>query len=89
MADRPASRRPSQPRLSVRLPRKAAPLTSLIEEGLRLVVTEKEQDTKRKRVQPRISEASGGPKPGIERTDLSELQEIDDLDCIRRLKNFE
>jgi hypothetical protein len=88
-------------RTTVRLPedllnrakRKAAAegrtLTSLIEDGLRLIVTEKEKDTKRKRAQPRISKATGGPIPGIELTDLSELQEIDDLDYIRRLKNFE
>jgi hypothetical protein len=31
-----------------------------------LIVTEKEKDTKRKRVQPRISKAAGGPIPGIE-----------------------
>ena len=64
-------------------------LTSLIEDGLRSIVSEKEKDTKRKRVQPRISKATGGPMPGIELTDLSELQEIDDLEYIRRMKNFE
>ena len=88
-------------RTTVRLPedllnrakRKAAAegrtLTSLIEDGLRLIVTEKEKDTNRKRVQPRISKATGGPMPGIELTDFSALQEIDDLDEIRRLKTFE
>src|SRR6266850_216280 len=65
-------------RTTVRLPedllnrakRKAAAegrtLTSLIEDGLRLIVTEKEKDTKRKRVQPRISKATGGPMPWVE-----------------------
>jgi hypothetical protein len=60
-------------RTTVRLPedllnsakRKAAAegriLTSLIEDGLRLIVTESEKDTKRERVQPRISTATGGP----------------------------
>jgi len=87
-------------RTTVRLPedllnrakRKAAAegrtLTSLIEDGLRLIVTEKEKNAKRKRVQPRVSKATGGPMPGVELTDLSALQEIDDLDYIRRIKNF-
>jgi hypothetical protein len=87
-------------RTTVRLPedllhrarRKAAAegrtLTSLIEDGLRLIVTEDRRGTKGKRVLPRISKATGGPLPGIELTELSTLQEIDDLDYIRRMKNF-
>jgi hypothetical protein len=87
-------------RTTVRLPedllhrarRKAAAegrtLTSLIEDGLRLIVTEDRKGTKGKRVLPRISKATGGPLPGIELTDLSTLQEIDDLDDIRGMKNF-
>jgi hypothetical protein len=87
-------------RTTVRLPedllnrarRKAAAegrtLTSLIEDGLRLIVTENRKGTKGKRVLPRISKATGGPLPGIELTDLSTLQEIDDLDYIRRMKKF-
>jgi CopG-like RHH_1 or ribbon-helix-helix domain, RHH_5 len=86
-------------RTTVRLPedllnrakRKAAAegrtLTSLIEDGLRLIVTESQKDTKRKRALPRVSKATGGPMPGVELTDLSALQEIDDLDYIRRMKN--
>ena len=88
-------------RTTIRLPedllnrakRKAAAegrtLTSLIEDGLRLIVTENKKRTKEKRVLPRISKATGGPMPGIELNDLSTLQEIDDLDHIRRIKNFE
>jgi hypothetical protein len=87
-------------RTTVRLPedllnrarRKAAAegrtLTSLIEDGLRLIVTENRKGTKGKRVLPRTSKATGGPLPGIELTDLSTLQEIDDLDYIRRMKKF-
>jgi len=87
-------------RTTVRLPedllhrarRKAAAegrtLTSLIEDGLRLIVTEDRKGTKGKRVLPRISKATGGPLPGIELTELSTLQEIEDLDDIRRMKNF-
>jgi hypothetical protein len=87
-------------RTTVRLPedlldrakRKAAAegrtLTSLIEDGLRLIVSDNRKGTKRKRVLPRISKATGGAMPGIELTDLSTLQEIDDLDYIRRMKNF-
>ena len=87
-------------RTTVRLPedllhrarRKAAAegrtLTSLIEDGLRLIVTEDRKGTKGKRVLPRISKATGGPLPGIELTELSTLQEIDELDDIRGMKNF-
>jgi len=60
-------------------------LTSLIEDGLRLIVTENKKGTKGKHVLPRISKATGGPLPGIELTDLSTLREIDDLDYIRRM----
>jgi hypothetical protein len=88
-------------RTTVRLPedllnrakRKAAAegrtLTSLIEDGLRLIVADNQRGTKRNRVQLRISKATGGPMPRIELTDLSAFQEIDDLDDIRRIKNFE
>jgi hypothetical protein len=85
-------------RTTVRLPedllnrarRKAAAerrtLTSLIEDGLRLVVSEDRKPPKSKRVLPRISKATGGPMPGIELTDLSALQEMDDLDYVGRTK---
>jgi hypothetical protein len=88
-------------RTTVRLPedllhrakRKAAAegrtLTSLIEDGLRLIVTEKQKIPKTKRALPRISKATGGAMPGIEFTDSAMLQEIDDLDDIRRIKSAE
>ena len=88
-------------RTTVRLPedllyrakRKAAAegrtLTSLIEDGLRLIVTEKQKVPKAKRILPRISKATGGAMPGIELTDSVMLQEIDDLDDIRRIKSAE
>jgi hypothetical protein len=63
-------------------------LTSLIEDGLRLVVTGTQKVSQNKRVLPRISKATGGAMPGIEFTDSARLQEIDDLDYIGRLKNF-
>jgi hypothetical protein len=84
-------------RTTVRLPedlldrakRKAAAegraLSSLIEEGLRLVVTGNRRAAKAKRVLPRISKARGGPMPGIELADLSVCAEMDDLDYVRRM----
>ena len=86
-------------RTTVRLPqdlldrakRKAAAdgrtLTSLIEDGLRLVTAERKA-AKRKRILPRVSTATGGLMPGIDLTDLSALQEIDDLDDVKRMKRF-
>jgi len=63
-------------------------LTSLIEEGLRLIVSDEKKRAREKRVLPRVSKATGGPMPGIELADLSTLQEINDLDYIHRIKNF-
>jgi len=87
-------------RTTVRLPeglldrakRKAArerrTLTSLIEEGLRLVLAENRKTPKGKRVLPRISTATGGQMPGLDLTDFSSLQEIDDLEYVERMKHF-
>jgi hypothetical protein len=87
-------------RTTVRLPadllsrakRKAAAerrtLTSLIEDGLRLVVADGRKAVKGRRVLPPISKATGGPMPGVDLTDLSDLQEIDDLDDVARTQQF-
>lgn len=64
-------------------------LTSLIEEGLRVAVSENRKIEKRKRVMPRVSKARGGLMPGIDLTDPSTLQEADDLDYVRRLQRSE
>ena len=85
-------------RTTVRLPsellkkaqRKAAAegrtLTSLIEDGLRAIVSENRKAVRSKRVLPRVSTAGGGPAPGIEFTSASALQQLDDLDYVRRIK---
>jgi hypothetical protein len=78
--------------LLVRAKRKAAAegrtLTSLIADGLRLVVAGNKKAGKTKRVLPPVSKASGGPMPGIDLTDFSALQEIDDLEYVERMKRF-
>jgi len=51
-------------------------------------LTEKPKQTIGRRVPPRFSKATGGPMPGIELPDLLTLQEIDDVDYIRRISNF-
>ena len=88
-------------RTTVRLPadllnqarRKAAAegrtLTSLIEDGLRVIVGESGRTEKRKPVMPRVSKAGGGLMPGIDLTKPSTLQEADDLDYVRRMRRFE
>jgi hypothetical protein len=63
-------------------------LTSLIEEGLRLVVDESRKPTKAKRILPRYSDTVGGPMPGIDISDSSALQEMDDLEYVERMKHF-
>jgi hypothetical protein len=87
-------------RTTVRLPadllnrakRKAAAerrtLTSLIEDGLRLVVADSGRVVKRRRVLPPVSKATGGPMPGIDLADLSALVEMDDLDDVRRMRRL-
>jgi hypothetical protein len=86
-------------RTTVRLPkdllnrarRKAAAegrtLTSLIEDGLRLVVAESKKQ-KKKRVLPRVSKAVGGPVPGFDFTRFSAYQEMEDLEYVERMKHF-
>jgi hypothetical protein len=86
-------------RTTVRLPdellrrakRKAAAegrtLTSLIEDGLRLVISEERKPAKRKIVLP-LSSAKGGPWPGIDISNSAQLQEIEDLEYVERMKNF-
>jgi hypothetical protein len=83
-------------RTTVRLPaellnrakRKAADegrtLTALIEEGLRQVVEEKKTAAKGTRKLP-ISKATGGLLPCV---DLSDIQHMDDLENVERMKHF-
>ncbi len=87
-------------RTTVRLPqdllkkakRKAAQegrtLTSLIEDGLRLVVAEQGKKPNAKRVMPRVSKATGGLLPGIDLTRFSDYQEMEDLEYVARMKTF-
>jgi hypothetical protein len=63
-------------------------LTSLIEEGLRLVVSDNAKKANPKRVLPRYSDAVGGPLPGIDISDSAALQEIEDLEYVERMKHF-
>lgn len=85
-------------RTTVRLPdgllnrsrRKAAAegrtLTSLIEEGLRLILDGGGKPVRRRRVLPRVGTADGGLMPGIDLSNSSALQETDDMDYIRRMQ---
>jgi hypothetical protein len=88
-------------RTTVRLPRellnrarrKAAAegrtLTSLIEDGLWLVINKAGKATKKKRPgMPPVSKAVGGPMPGIDITDFSAIQEMEDLEYMERMKKF-
>ncbi len=87
-------------RTTVRLPenlltcarRKAAAegrtLTALIEDGLRLVLAEPRTTAKAKRLLPRGSKATVGLVPGLDLDRLSTLEEMDDLDYARRLRQI-
>lgn len=85
-------------RTTVRLPqdlltrakRKAAAegrmLTSLIEDGLRLMVSADRKAVKSKHRLPRVSRATGGLMPGIDLDSFASLQEADDREGFGRLK---
>ena len=87
-------------RTTVRLPddllkkakRKAAQegrtLTSLIEDGLRLIVAESDKKPKTKRVMPRVSKATGGLRPGVTIDPHWKYQEMEDLEYVERMKNL-
>ena len=63
-------------------------LAALIEDGLRMVVAGERKISNAKRLLPRVSTATGGPMPGIDLTDSSTLQEMDDLEYVERMKHF-
>jgi len=62
-------------------------LTALIEEGLWRVLAQGKR-AKTKPILPRVSTATGGPMPGMESSSFSELQELDDLEYVERMKRF-
>lgn len=61
-------------------------LTSLIEEGLRVVVSGKQKSARTRRILPRVSKAGGGTLPGIDISNSAALQELEDLEYVERLK---
>ena len=91
MPERTTVRLPEE--LLARAKRKAAAegrtLTSLIEDGLRLVVSEERKPGKRKRVVLPVSKATGGLLPGVDLTRFSDIQGQDDLEYMERMKRFE
>jgi hypothetical protein len=90
MSERTTVRLP--PDLLNRAKRKAAAegrtLTSLIEDGLRLMVAQKSKGPKRKRILPPVSSATGGLMPGIDLTHMSTIYEMEDLEYVERMKRF-
>ena len=90
MSERTTVRLPEE--LLRRAKRKAAAegrtLTSLIEDGLRLVTAEKKATRPGARIMPRVSTAKGGLLPGVDLTSFSSIQEADDLAYVERMKRF-
>lgn len=90
MVDRTTVRLPED--LLARARRKAAregrTLTSLIEDGLRLVVAEKPVQPKRK-FYPRVSKATGGVRPGVNLDHYSSIVEMQDIEYMEHMKQFE
>jgi len=90
MIERTTVRLPRE--LLARAKRKAAAegrtLTSLIEDGLRLVVSGGRRTTNHERGTLPLSTARGGPLPGIDISDSAALQEMEDLEYVERMKSF-
>lgn len=63
-------------------------LTSLIEDGLRMVVDDGGKAAKAKRVMPPVSTACGSLMPGIDLDDGSAIQEMYDLEYAERMKRL-
>jgi hypothetical protein len=72
-----------------RTPSGCRALASLIEHGLRLLRVGVRTSAHGKRMLPPVSEATGGPMPGIDLIDLSALQEIDDAEGLDRMRRTE
>ena len=62
-------------------------LTSLIEDGLRLIVSDDRKVVKKRRVLPRVSKAEGGLVAGVDLNNARAIDETDDLDYVRRMQN--
>ena len=60
-------------------------LASLIEEGLRRIVSERKSASRSERIMPPVSKEAGGLQPGVDLNNTAALQELDDLEYIRRL----
>jgi hypothetical protein len=88
MSERTTVRLP--PELLRRAKRKATAegrtLTSLIEDGLRLVMADAGKAEKKERVMPRVSKAKGGLLPGVDITKYSDIQGEDDLEYAERMR---
>jgi hypothetical protein len=63
-------------------------LTALIQEGLRLVISDKPANRRSQRVMPRVSMAVGGLRPKIDVSVSSALQETEDRENLDRLKRL-
>ena len=92
MSERTTVRLPEE--LLTRAKRKAAAegrtLTSLIEQGLRAVVSDKPKPKSATHNDPPVSKAKGGLRLGIGWDNLSSLvQELDDLEYVERMKRSE
>lgn len=62
-------------------------LTSLIEDGLRRVVSDDRKSSVPARVMPPVSTARGGMLPGIDITRFSDIQAWDDLEYAERMRH--
>jgi hypothetical protein len=53
-----------------------------------VAMREPHQPNERRRVLPRVSEATGGLVPGVNLTRFSDYQEMEDLEYVERMKHL-
>ena len=63
-------------------------LTALIEEGLRRVLNERRAPSKSERILPPVCSVSGGAVPGVDITNSAQLQEMEDLEYVERMRRM-
>ncbi len=61
-------------------------LMSLIEDGLRLVTADNCTPSKPRRISLPVSKATGGFRPGMEHMTYRDLEELDDLEYVERMR---
>ena len=64
--------------------REGRSLSAVVEDALRRLLEETQKFVTKPRVMPRVSKATGGLQPGIDLEDTAAIQEMEDIEYIKR-----